>query len=275
MFQNINIDIAQNILRKHYQKQYTAYADDENKNWCDIKYKHSLYVFKIMQDLLAHEKELTFSKETSEKLLCASVLHDIGRFYQMKNGILNKNINHGELGKQILSNEINDSFILLLISHHEDLTPDLLLSESVKQNIDSDIIIKAWLALKDCDLLANALMMKEENNIYAIRNKSDNQAFFPKINDEMFNALQEGRPFNGTQHLITIYDSWTGRLCWLYNYHYDFSKQTHIKNKINVFFLSYLPELKKQSIEHGFTNFKYLDNQVKEITTILQKRKEL
>ena len=83
--------------------EFNKYTDNFDRNDKDInlKYNHSLAVMDLMKELAFR---LNFSKENIELAGLIGLLHDIGRFQQLKdfNSFSDKNVDHAEAGADFL-----------------------------------------------------------------------------------------------------------------------------------------------------------------------------
>ena len=86
--------------------EFNKYTDNFDRNDKDInlKYNHSLAVMDLMKEL---SFRLNFSKEDIELAGLIGLLHDIGRFQQLKdfNSFSDKNVDHAEAGADFLFKE--------------------------------------------------------------------------------------------------------------------------------------------------------------------------
>lgn len=258
---------AINILKKHFQHYYAYYLNQNEKNWCKTKYKHSFLVAKMTRQILKKEISLTNFPYASE-ILTSAYLHDLGRFCQMENGSL-KIEKHGLTGRKILekSKSINDMKILLWVEHHDDPLPDEIkkddkynkLCPNLKKNILDGLHI-----LRDADMLANMKMYIDDNNLYIPRDNYE-----PHINEEIMSAVLEKRAYKSIKYLITQFDSWASRFCWENTYHWTASKQINKEMETHKFLFNYVKKLQKISIEKGYNNQSNLKKQIEMIKNSL------
>lgn len=264
---SITIDKAKEILKRHCLYQKKMYGDEISQSWFDLKYHHSLVVYETLKEIIDNVPEIkNFSQDNKKRILVSAILHDIGRFYQIEAGILNTSKRHGILGREILrkENELEDETVALCIEYHDYPKADDILTNSVYKSMDNpdqNITYTGLKALRDADMLANFQEMVENNDLYIYR---DN--FEPLINDEMMDAALTGRPYNkNVQDLVTVYDSWVARICWMHSYHYDYSKQMQLNLNLYPFLFEYVERLQKQSAEKGYTDQTKLDEQIAQI----------
>ncbi len=97
---------------------------EEVSAWLNHKLKHTFCVTHDIMNIMFHEKEIWnfLTSEEREIVELSAILHDLGRFYQHKNGVhlLNDEFDHGLEGVKILKNipEFNNPILLFAIEEH-------------------------------------------------------------------------------------------------------------------------------------------------------------
>ncbi len=252
---------AEIYLKTCYESCVRTETHPVSLEWHHNKYAHSLGVAALIEDMMGQEKELAaFSKDIKEKLYIAAVLHDIYRFSQMKNGILDTSVKHGEEGRRLLQTKTDDLFLLLWVAHHDDTRAEDIQNDADFQKcspIQQDILLKGLHALRDADLLENSQNMMKPSFSFAYKGH-----FKPEIQDEIIHAIVSKRRYNGIQYLVTAYDTCASRFCWAFAYHYDFARKKHQMLNVNACLFKHIEKLKPYSESAGFHDFEKLNRQV-------------
>ena len=114
---------ATKIIADAYASQMIN-ASDEVATWAIHKLKHSFGVAHDIMDILYHEKDIfnSFSLEQRKLTEIAAILHDLGRFYQHRDGhhISNSEYDHGVEAAKLLEKipEFNNPILLFAIAEH-------------------------------------------------------------------------------------------------------------------------------------------------------------
>jgi len=150
------------IFEEAVKTQTAGAVNDEELGWIRWKDVHSRRVLTVGERLLNQDKALQNIRDNFyEESIAALLLHDIGRFYQYENGVLNRKIDHGILGAKVLENDFNitNQYILLGMKYHDcmDFIPELE-SDEVYKNLSSDDknnILLIEKLVRDADKLEN------------------------------------------------------------------------------------------------------------------------
>lgn len=265
------IENAQNILKNHFTTQFNLSTFDIEKKWYSLKYHHSLLVYKNAIDIINNEHELSILNDNDKyQIEVGALLHDIGRFYQMKNGVLLK-VWHGELGRKILDDtkEITCPTILFLIQYHDDnqnVKDDKFFNSCSKT--EQDIIIKKLSVVRDADMLEILERMKKEYDMFSFT--KEESSFKPNFSKEIFNAFIEKRPFRGSKQIQTVYDALLAKLLFFYLLSYDYSKKLYKQNKNFEFIFELFKKSQEHSYDVGFTDQKELNEKLDSIKILLK-----
>lgn len=201
----MNLDVA--------KKEFLKYVSNYDSTNFQIKRKidHSLRVMQICKDIA---ENLNLTQEEIELSMLIGLLHDIGRFEQMK--IYNTfkdsiSIDHGNLGAEILKendyirkyiNEVEyDEIIIKAIHNHNKYKIEEGLSD--KEQLFSKIIRDA----DKIDILFQATCITWKNSIEQVENgKLKKEDIRPFIEKRMIDRLKDLKnieyPMN---HILTIY----------------------------------------------------------------------
>ncbi|MGI6680764.1 MAG: HD domain-containing protein [Bdellovibrionota bacterium] len=257
---NLIID-SYKILQKHFNKQFLLAKTKLEMDWLNLKYAHSIDVYMCMVNLIQNEEKLnTLSKENQTRLLVGALLHDIGRFYQFKNNEIQRHLNHGDMGKQILIEDENfdDEYILLFVKLHE--AQSKIEDEPFFQSLNEEEKKFATLglqAVEDSDIVANLQKFPEQNTFYTFLNEK--RTYEPIISDEIINATLEGRHFKGKILSRSIFDGIAIEICIIRLLKYE-----HSKNVCNKFYLAkFVYERLEKTIETSFKQKLISDNDFK------------
>ncbi len=258
--ENNLIKNAKNILKKHFEAQLKLSSSEIEIHWYNLKYEHSLLVYEITTNIIKNEINLSKIKENDKAQIGAgALLHDIGRFYQIKNGTIIKAW-HGDLGKKILekTKEIQDPAILFLIQYHDDTTniKEDNFYKTCTQD-EKDLLIKKLSVVRDADMLAIIERAKSDDKFFSFFNGKDR--LNPVINPEMLNAFKEKRPFRGSHQIITVYDALLAKLLFFNLLSYEYSKKIYNESKNAEYIFMLLEKFKKDSFNLGFTDQEKLD----------------
>ncbi len=117
------IYLATKMIGDAYAKQIVGQNEDIIA-WHVHKLKHSFGVAHDIMDILYGEKEIYnfLTKEEKENVELSAILHDLGRFYQHKDGrhLSNSEFDHGDFCVELLKSipEFNNPIILFAIQEH-------------------------------------------------------------------------------------------------------------------------------------------------------------
>lgn len=225
---NINEDLilrSYPILEKHFHRQFLTAKSETEFSWHNLKYSHSIDVYDFMKELVENDKELiNLQGEDKIRLKVAALLHDLGRFYQMKDSRLQKELDHGDMAKKILINEekFDDEYILLFIKLHEGLLR--IEDDDFFNTLNDERKRFARLGLsatEDSDIISNFKLMMKRNTIITFSKKSFN--IF--VSDEIMDAIIKRRHFNGKILSDSVYDRLMVIFCLVRLLKLDYSKE--------------------------------------------------
>ena len=239
------------ILEKHFHNQFQATINEKEIKWYNVKYSHSIDVFNAMCELIENENKLKdFNDEDKIRLKIGAMLHDVGRFYQMKNGEIQKELNHGDMGKNILinSDNVDDEATLLFIKLHDgrfkiEDEPFYKSSNDERKNF-----LKLGLnATEDSDIVSNMKIMIKNNRFLTFKDIDYNIV----ISDEIIDAIVNKRHFNGKILIPSAYNDLFVKLALVRLLNFDYSKK--ICNKIGFikFVLNHVDKFLENSINQN------------------------
>ena len=117
------IYMASKIIGDAYAKQSVG-QNEGIMSWLAHKLKHTFGVAHDIMDILYNEKEIYdfLTPEEREYVELSAILHDLGRFYQHKDGrhLSNSEFNHGQYAVDLLKDnpDFNNPIILFAIGEH-------------------------------------------------------------------------------------------------------------------------------------------------------------
>ena len=240
------------ILEKHFHNQFKTTTNEKEIKWYNVKYSHSIDVFNAMSELIENEKRLkNFSDEDKIRLKIGAMLHDVGRFYQMKNGEIQRELNHGDMGKNVLINSENfdDEAILLFVKLHDGrfkIEDEPFYKSSNDER--KEFLQLGLNATEDSDIVSNMKIMIKNSRFLSFKEAS----YDIIVSDEIVNAIVEKRHFNGKILVPTAYTDLFVRLALVRLLNFDYSK--NICNRIGFikFVLNHVDKFLENSINLNF-----------------------
>jgi HD-GYP domain-containing protein (c-di-GMP phosphodiesterase class II) len=143
--------VASQIVLNAYAENIAKAKNNEITRWLLHKVKHTFEVCGVLNDILLAEK-LEFTARDQNNIICAAVLHDLGRFYQ-HDGERIISLDHGAEGVKRLQllNQFTDSVILFAIAEHNKYR----INEANLPAENSQVAMSAAKLVRDADKLAN------------------------------------------------------------------------------------------------------------------------
>ncbi len=200
---------AKKAFDKYYE-QYKSFSGD-----IDHKYNHSYQVVKLMEEL---SKRLGLNKEDTLLAKEIGLLHDIGRFEQLKQyNTYNdrKSINHGEYGAKILfEDRLIENFIedrqydriiyLAVINHNRD---------NIEEGLNERELLHCKI-IRDADKWDIFYVSVTESNeaLWGTSNPVFNQEITPEIFDEYMKigridySKRKGNEDSFITHIAHVFD---------------------------------------------------------------------
>lgn len=275
------IENAYLLLNEKYKKCYEVVKnDDYYANFSHEKIIHSMQVFGVGKHIYKHEFQ-SKSEDYKERALTAVLLHDVGRFKEIKklyeSGDKNK-LDHGIAGYEILRKipQFSDLRITLPVKHHGHMIEELY-KDNEYVNIQ-DIEIKKELQeiiflVRDADKMANLF--------FFLRGKTLEDTMFFKLNfenktsenlnkgisDIVLDEFFSEKPIQN-KNVVSAADEVIRFLAWLYDVNFITSYKYFEKHNLlekYIKFLSYCSQDEKMhiSIEKKIKN--YINNKYEQL----------
>lgn len=196
-------------------------ADEFCSFFCQEKEQHSFQVLSAGKYILKGIKK-TLSEEQKDLYSFAALLHDVGRFKEIKLMMNNRNLRHDH-GRYSMEKLVDlgyaDKTLLLAILHHGHMLSDfyqdkdyLLLSEEKKQATE-----KLLFFVRDADKIANLKLFVDKPETGMME-----EGRLPKRKDaspEIVQAFTEQRIADYSR-LFGLEDWYFARLSWIFELHY-------------------------------------------------------
>lgn len=256
------IDFEQaKIAFKQYLKDY-----DSQYGKIELKIRHTYGVVKASEYITS---KLLLGKEDIELAKLIALLHDIGRFEQIKQFdcfIDNKDIDHAELGNEILfkkdlirkfiKNDQYDNIIFKAILNHNKL--------AIEDNLNEKELLHAKI-IRDADKLDNFRVKSEEDFENIIDNANREKLENSTISEKIFNDFMSSKVII-SQDRKTYLDFWVSFIAFIFDFNFmpglEYIKEMDYINSI-VNRLDYKNEDTKQKMEKiKKYAIKYIENKL-------------
>lgn len=256
------IDFEQaKIAFKEYLKDY-----DSQYGKIELKIRHTYGVVKASEYITS---KLLLNKEDIELAKLIALLHDIGRFEQIKQFdcfIDNKNIDHAELGNEILfeknlirnfiKDKQYDNIISKAILNHNKL--------AIEDNLNERELLHAKI-IRDADKLDNFRVKSEEDFENIIDNANREELENSMISEKIFNDFMSSKVII-SQDRKTYLDFWVSYIAFIFDFNFipglEYIKEMDYINTI-VNRLDYKNEDTKQKMEKIRKHaIQYIENKV-------------
>lgn len=226
----IDFEQAQNAF-KEYLKQY-----DLKYGKIELKIRHTYGVVTASEYI---SKKLLLDSENIELAKLIGLLHDIGRFEQIKNFdcfIDNKTIDHAILGNEILfknklirnfiKDEQYDKIISKAILNHNKL--------SIEHNLDDRELLHAKI-IRDADKIDNFRVKATDNFENIIDNANREILENDVISDKVFNNFMNNKVIV-REDRKTYMDFWVSYIAFIFDFNFisglEYIKEKDYINKI-------------------------------------------
>jgi len=244
-----------------YLKQYDL-TDGKIK----LKIRHTFGVITLSEYIA---KDLNLKEEDIELAKIIALLHDIGRFEQIK--VFDdfrdyETLDHAELGIKILfednlirnfiEEDTYDNIILKAIKNHNKL--------NIEENLNEQELLHAKI-IRDADKTDN-FRVKANDNFEDIFNSSKEKLEKSTISDKIYNDFMNNKIIISSER-ITDMDHWVSYLAFIFDYNFNSGlKYIKEKNYINVLVdrIDYKKEdtkIKMETIRKHAID--YIDNKLK------------
>lgn len=250
------------VAFKEYLQDY-----DSKYGKIELKIRHTYGVVKASEYITS---KLLLNKEDIELAKLIALLHDIGRFEQIKQFdcfIDNKNIDHAELGNEILfeknlirnfiKDKQYDNIISKAILNHNKL--------AIEDNLNERELLHAKI-IRDADKLDNFRVKSEENFENIIDNSNKEKLENSMISEKIFNDFMSSKVII-SQDRKTYLDFWVSYIAFIFDFNFisglEYIKEMDYINTI-VNRLDYKNEDTKQKMEKIRKHaIQYIENKVK------------
>ncbi|MBQ4084055.1 MAG: HD domain-containing protein [Alphaproteobacteria bacterium] len=210
------------ILQKKIKEcKRIVHDDDFCRFYCQEKEQHSFQVLSAGEYILKKLPD-SFDEEKKNLYLSGALLHDIGRFKEIRFLLKDKSLkyDHGRLGKEELEDlGIGDKIFHLAVLHHghqlDDFYKDtdyLVLDDEDKKSAEALLFF-----IRDSDKIANLKLFVDRPDI----GKMD-EVYFPrtgKIAEEVVKSYQQMR-CSDYRLLKGVEDWFFARVSWIFELHY-------------------------------------------------------
>lgn len=249
----IHLKEAEAILNKTVKKQLSKKPlTVEEKKWIEGKARHSREVLAAGLEIMEREAAfLSLEGDKKEWAKVALLLHDIGRFYQFRDGELDFSLVHGKLGVEILMKHYNlpyNPFLFLPIVLHDQIDfSDLFIDDRYKtlDHREQDKVLLISKLVKDADKIANYRVMVQGKEISLRERKL-------LMVPEVLAAFYAGR-LAKKQDEKTCFDSMIGFLCWQFELFFETSQVMMKEENINRCLIKRLREVVDKVRDEYFT----------------------
>lgn len=232
----------------------------------ELKIRHTYGVVKASEYITS---KLLLGKEDIELAKLIALLHDIGRFEQIKQFdcfIDNKDIDHAELGNEILfkkdlirkfiKNDQYDNIIFKAILNHNKL--------AIEDNLNEKELLHAKI-IRDADKLDNFRVKSEEDFENIIDNANREKLENSTISEKIFNDFMSSKVII-SQDRKTYLDFWVSFIAFIFDFNFmpglEYIKEMDYINSI-VNRLDYKNEDTKQKMEKiKKYAIKYIENKL-------------
>lgn len=242
-----NIYKATQLIGDTYAKQMIG-ENEYIQSWHVHKLKHTFAVASNIMDLLFSEKEIfeSFSASEIELTELSAILHDIGRFYQHRDGrhLENSEFDHGKFAVELLKDnpDFNNPILLFAIEEHNQFAINFEnpyyknLSEHDKKV--AEIIAKL---LRDADKLENI----KHFIYYGLSELHFNVPSIP-LSDKVKEGIASRKQIN-SKFTNGKADKIANSLSWIYDIYFESTKE-QIRN------LKYIDFGIKEAKKYGATD---------------------
>lgn len=202
---------ASEILERHLNLSLEKAPHEKDRNVIRRKNVHSYHVLKCGQELLKKTGNENLSKEDVKLCEDALLLHDIGRFYQVRDGLFDAKLDHGAIGGLALKDEgladIPELYYPVVLHNKPDAVEILRKDEKYKNlpRERQEKILFILNVVQDADMVSNLLAAAAHNLPEVHFDRLTDPSFTPAVIEK----LENNRP-------ILIKDIKTRGDCWIF-----------------------------------------------------------
>ena len=209
----MKIDLKDKITRfvvQEYVNEICNYFNEEDLNFNIHKLIHTFDVVQMAQKLINLSKP-SLSLKLQKQILNASVLHDLGRCHEFKDGVRLKNIDHGKIGSELIQKEFPKLNVEIQSTFYHNKLPS---------DKDPSFCYPVLDYVRDADMLANIEYEIEHIDVFMVHIFDTNfqDIAIPIIDDEIFQAVSEKRSVcidRIKEKTLLTHFLW--QLCWCFN----------------------------------------------------------
>ncbi len=224
------IYLATKLIGDAYASQIVNQNEDVSL-WIIHKLKHTFGVVHDINSILFNEKELWNFLSPDERSIIeiSAILHDLGRFYQHRDGrrLSNEEFDHGLEAVKILKNipEFNNPIILFAIEEHNKFAIDY--NNPYYQQLnehDKKVAEIAAKLVRDADKLENI----KDFTYHGLPERLFKFRSFEPLSENVKQAVKNKKTVLRSD-MKTSSDRVVDFLAWIYDINYQFTKDT-VKN---------------------------------------------
>ena len=271
-----NMEPYEAILQSYHDRQLPDAKDELEIAFIERKLSHSrdvLHAGEILMDMIPDFAD-SDDAELIRKAKIALLLHDLGRFYQFKDGKFDHGMDHGHIGAELIrhTENISDPEIYHAVNVHDKISFDEMFNHPEYQSFDDKMKERTYLLarlVKDADMYANLKLRTEIDVVMPVR-LIDGLSFTP----EVMTAFNENRLVN-RYDVKTWSDVYVSIFAWTSAFNFDETKHLIVANdlfgKLLVLFRKYI-ETKKRKKEIDPTVIANAVNVAEDIGKTLRER---
>ena len=240
----------EDILQKYHDRQIPDAKDELEIAFIERKLSHSRDVLRAGETLMDMIPAFADSNdiELIRKAKIALLLHDLGRFYQFKDGKFDHGMDHGYIGAELIrhTENIPDVEIYHAVNVHDKMGFDEMFNHPEYQSFDDETKARVYLLarlLKDADMYANLKLRTEIDVVMPVR-LTDELSFTP----EVISAFKQNSLVN-RYDVKTWGDVYVSIFAWTSAFNFNETKRLIVENnlfgKLLVLFRKYIASKKE------------------------------
>lgn len=222
-------------------KEYFVFFIKSNFDLSDKKVSHKLnHTFHVVENAKYICNDLKLNNEDKDLAMLIALLHDIGRFDQVKQ--MNSfrediiNYNHATLGNKLLF-EMGEIRNFVKVDKYDEIIKKAIENHS-KYSLDNDLSEKELLhckIIRDADKL-DSFRAKSTDDIFTMANITERDIELSKITDKIFNDFINEKTIFSKDRKTGI-DMWISYIAFIFGFEFNSSlKKVKEENYINILF---------------------------------------
>ena len=256
---NLDDKITRFVVRT-YAEKIVNYTTQTELDYYIHKFVHTFQVVQMAQKLVDLSVP-ALPARLKKTILNAAVLHDVGRCYEFKNGVLLHGVDHGQMGAQLIHHQFPDLKVEIESTRFHNKLPS---------DKDKTFDLPVLDYVRDSDMLGNIVYQIDQPDVFLIHLLP---AYVEKgincqIDSEIENAVRERRGYIvkncQTGNFLTMI---LGQLTWFFLLKTPVAKKLVTKDRLFIRFRDMiiarvLPKMngsekeKKQALKKIMTIFK-------------------